>query len=141
MASSYQEFIALYKKLEVDRLIKLMEIESKKALTVSQGQDGHFTILKFTNGYKVTLGTPDLDTGQGRSQVRQLDSFDTLKAALVHCLAMAAIGKTGLELPDPEHPECDWCQLGMIRDRVSSTEVWHYDEDLPGQSFKCKYND
>ena len=139
----YLHFASMYKKLEVDRLIKLMEIESRKALTVNHTQgDDHFTILKFTNGYKVTFGTPDLDTGQGRAQVHNLESFSSLKSALVHCLAMAAIGRTGLELPDPKHPECDWCQLGMKRDQgISDSGVWHFDEDLPGQAFKCKYND
>jgi hypothetical protein len=46
--------------------------------------DGHYTIFKFTTGYKIMLETPDLDSGAGREQVRGLSSFETLREALIY---------------------------------------------------------
>ena len=48
--------------------------------------DGHFTLLSFTTGCKCAFGTPNLDTGEARSQVRKLKTHKTLEAALVDTL-------------------------------------------------------
>ena len=44
--------------------------------------DGHLTLLRFTQGWKVGLGTPDLADGQGFNQVLQLPVYPTLHEAL-----------------------------------------------------------
>ena len=44
--------------------------------------DGHFMILKFTTHWKACLGTPNLDTGEGREQVWDLKSYNTLAEAI-----------------------------------------------------------
>ena len=130
----YLHFASMYKAKTIDQLIMLMEVES-----CNYGHSGQFTILRSEIGYKVTFGSPDVSTKSGRAWSQQLQLFDSLKDALVHCLAMAAIGKSGM--PDPKHPQCEWCQKGLKRDREISGGVWHLDEDLPGQAFKCLYTD
>jgi hypothetical protein len=50
---------------------------------VFRREDGHLTIMRFTTGWKVMPGTPDLDTGAGRDQIMILTSHKTLEAALV----------------------------------------------------------
>lgn len=49
-------------------------------------RDGHLTILRFTTGWKILLGTPDLDSGAGREEVWQLPTYPTLREALVATL-------------------------------------------------------
>lgn len=56
--------------------------------TARNQHDGHLTILRFSTGWKVCFGTPDLDTGNGREQVLTLPGFETLEAALQHLLAV-----------------------------------------------------
>lgn len=43
---------------------------------------GHLTILRFTNGWKVTLGTPNQDAGDGRVEMDQLTTYTSLESAL-----------------------------------------------------------
>src|SRR5437763_6902846 len=43
---------------------------------------GHLTLQRFTTGWKVVLGTPDLDSGAGRHEVAALPAYPTLEAAL-----------------------------------------------------------
>lgn len=45
--------------------------------------DGHFTILKFTTGYKVGFNTPDIRTGLDQEKINNMRYFDTLKPALI----------------------------------------------------------
>jgi hypothetical protein len=47
---------------------------------------GHFTIFKFSTHYKAMIGTPNLDTGDGREEVKKLKSSPTLEGALVIAL-------------------------------------------------------
>jgi hypothetical protein len=82
------EHRALLQQFEVDRLLTLLTIEAKKH------HDGHYAIFAFTAGYKVALGTPDLDVGTGRSQLRALRSWSTLKAAVVEALVQAQAFET-----------------------------------------------
>ena len=44
--------------------------------------DGHYTILKFTTGFKVAFGTPELYGPFGRFQVQLLPNFLTLIQAI-----------------------------------------------------------
>jgi hypothetical protein len=73
---------------------ELMEIEDfdletlvglAERLAVEEA-DGHLSIMRFTSGWKVVLQTPDLDTGGGREEVANIQSFGTLKEALVYLL-------------------------------------------------------
>jgi predicted aspartyl protease len=70
----------LLRTMSLEDLLTLLTIEAHKA------HDGHYTILAFTNGYKVAFGTPDLDTGAGRSQVFSLPEYTTLQAAIIAAL-------------------------------------------------------
>lgn len=45
--------------------------------------DGHLTILKFTTGWKVFLGTPNLDIGEERERISSMKSFESLELALI----------------------------------------------------------
>lgn len=56
--------------------------------TARNQHDGHLTIMRFSTGWKVCFGTPDLDTGNGREQLLMLPKFDTLEAALQHLLGV-----------------------------------------------------
>lgn len=44
--------------------------------------DGHLAIMRFTRGWKVMFGTPDLDGGDGRWEIRGLANYPSLEAAL-----------------------------------------------------------
>ena len=37
--------------------------------------DGHLTIMKFSSGWKCMVGTPDLDSGEGRKQIEVLEVY------------------------------------------------------------------
>ncbi len=49
--------------------------------------DGHLSILKFTTGYKIFLGTPDLDIGEDREKIWNMPSFVTFEEALTNFIA------------------------------------------------------
>ena len=66
-----------------DKLAELMTAATTLAKTKA---DGHLTILKFTGGWKVAFGTPELDVGAGREEVAMLPAFKTLEEALQHLL-------------------------------------------------------
>ncbi len=60
----------------------LIELLKKAVEVADRHHDGHITFLKFTTGWKVSFGTPDLDTGYGRKEIRDLKAFDSLQEAL-----------------------------------------------------------
>ena len=66
--------------LDLETLVGLCEIAA------SRDTDGHLTILRYTTGWKVMLGTPDLRSGEGSAEIDELESFGTLKEALVDLL-------------------------------------------------------
>ncbi len=66
----------------------LMQIAQAKAASVSSG---HLTIMKFSTHWKILFGTPNLDSEDGRIQVWNLKSYDTLKKALVDILTMEEV--------------------------------------------------
>lgn len=128
----------LYRRFETDRLIKLLEIAAH------MHADNHFTILRFTGHYKVMLGTPDLDAGAGRGEVACLPAWTTLKDALIDCLIRIAQGRPFVELRDPEHPFCPFCQSPTEMPRERTTDDagrWgHLSRD--GQDWvPCLYQD
>ena len=53
----------------------------------NQEHDGHLTIAKFTNGWKVAFDTPDLRGGTASDQFWKLKSSRSLKKALKNLLA------------------------------------------------------
>jgi hypothetical protein len=63
----------------MNSLEKLINLAEKIA---SEKTDGHITMLKFTTGWKVFLGTPNLDYGEERDKVSKLQSYSTLEVAL-----------------------------------------------------------
>jgi hypothetical protein len=75
-----EEHTRLLRAFEVDRLLKLLALEAKKQ------HDGHYAIFSCTTGFQVAFGTPDVDGGQGRDQLRQLPAWKTLKEALIAAL-------------------------------------------------------
>lgn len=64
----------------MDELTQLFERVEQIA---AREHDGHYTLFRFTTGYKGAFGTPNLDNaGAGRRQVRMLPSFKTLPELL-----------------------------------------------------------
>ena len=60
----------------IETLIKQAEnIAKEKA-------DGHLSMLKFTTEWKIFLGTPNLDIGEERERISELEAFPTLAEAL-----------------------------------------------------------
>jgi len=47
---------------------------------------GHLTIMRFSTEWKVMLGTPELDTGEGRKQARALKGYESLEDALSYLI-------------------------------------------------------
>jgi hypothetical protein len=58
--------------------------------------DGHFFIFSFTTHYKGGFGTLDLDTGEGRDEVRNLPAFSSIKD-LLDCMLELCCGCIGLQ--------------------------------------------
>lgn len=69
-------YLAEQEQTEVARLLEMAEYRA------AQRYDGHLTIMRFTTGWKVMFGTPDLDGGTGRDEVADLTGYPTLAIAL-----------------------------------------------------------
>jgi hypothetical protein len=63
---------------EID-LIRHLE----KIVNENEFCNGHLTIMKFTSCWKIMCYTPNLDSGDGRDQVRAVHGYLTLREALV----------------------------------------------------------
>ena len=63
--------------LTTEELIEIFET------LVYERNDGHLTIMRFTTGWKVMPGTPNLDTGAGREEIWKLKSYKTFRDALI----------------------------------------------------------
>jgi hypothetical protein len=61
--------------LDLNTLLALAE------RTAVERADGHFTLMRFTTGWKCMLGTPNLDDG-GREEVSALPAFGSAREAL-----------------------------------------------------------
>ena len=68
------------RSLDLNTLIQIVEELAKNEA------DGHVSMLKFTTGWKVFFGTPNLDIGEEREQVAKLQAFETLSQALEHLI-------------------------------------------------------
>ena len=63
-------------------LLILNELENMAC----EENDGHLTIMRFTTGWKVFLGTPDLDVGGDRELVYDIPEEMTFEEALRYAL-------------------------------------------------------
>lgn len=57
--------------------------------------DGHFTLMRFTTGWKAMMSTPDLDTGDGRNDVYDIPMEDTIQSAIMEALHRHVAQKEG----------------------------------------------
>lgn len=64
-------------------VVALLALAEAQALQVA---DGHLTILRFTTGWKVALGTPDLLGGDGYGELRHMLPYPSLEEALLALL-------------------------------------------------------
>jgi len=78
---------------------KTSEIDSMDLATLvslaenlANEQDGHLSIFRFTTGWKVILGTPNLDTGQGREEIKKLKAYKSLRYALASLILKTDVG-------------------------------------------------
>jgi len=62
-----------------NNLLTLLSLAEEIAL---KKIDGHLTIMRFTTHWKCMLGTPNLDSDSGRTEVGELQYFNTLEEAL-----------------------------------------------------------
>ncbi len=76
----------LLESMGTEALLNLLKIFA------NEYQDGHYTIMSFTTGYKIMFGTPDLDSGKGRDRVNQLPIYQTMKEALVWAILVTIKG-------------------------------------------------
>jgi hypothetical protein len=70
---------------EVDRLLKLLELDAQKS------HDGYYAILRYHSGFKVAFGIVDLQhpgcvPSKGYMQVAEMQHFPTLKDAIIEAL-------------------------------------------------------
>ncbi|OQA93941.1 MAG: hypothetical protein BWY27_00007 [Bacteroidetes bacterium ADurb.Bin234] len=72
--------LAKYENLNLETLIALAE------KVAAEASDGHLTLMRFTTGWKAFLKTPNLDTGDGRKEVADIQMYATLKEALINLL-------------------------------------------------------
>lgn len=66
-------------KPDLRTLIALAEIKARDC-------GGHLTIMRFTTEWKAMLGTPELDTGEGRKQVLSLKGYESLEDTLSYLI-------------------------------------------------------
>lgn len=65
--------------MDTKDLMELLELLTSRHIGK---YDGHLTIMKFSTNWKVMAGTPDLDHGKGRGQIRDASVGETLEKAL-----------------------------------------------------------
>jgi hypothetical protein len=73
--------------LDLDTLMALAE-----RIAVER-DDGHFTLMRFTTGWKCMRGTPDLD-GDGRTEVAALPAFGSVREALASFICVGKASAT-----------------------------------------------
>jgi len=64
----------------IENFAKVIEIANKD-------YDGHFTIFKFTTGYKVVFGTPGMDVKDRKILYKQVPQCMDLDKAFLHAIA------------------------------------------------------
>jgi hypothetical protein len=73
--------------IEESEKFSLDEIELVFEAIAALEYDGHYTLLRFTSGYKAAFGSPDLRTRFGAEQVLKLKLFSKAKDAMVAAIA------------------------------------------------------
>ena len=68
--------------------LDLSEIEVAVGAIAKLKHDGHYTALKFTSGYKVFFGTPDLRSGSDSEKIWEMETFNDLKTEMVFSIEM-----------------------------------------------------
>ncbi len=69
-----------YEKMTIEELLNLVETLAKES------NDGHLTMMRFTSGWKIFLGTPDLDSGDGREQIGKQVSYKEIRDGMISLL-------------------------------------------------------
>ena len=62
------------------------DIESLFAALAKKYTDGHYTILKFTTGYKAGFGTPDIRSGGDDVNIEAIPMSDTIMGAVLFAI-------------------------------------------------------
>ena len=79
-----EEHRKLLSRFEVDRLLKLLDLEAKRS------HDGYYAIFSFHSGFKVAFGIPDINPPgcrqQGYAQLCEMTHAPTLKEAIIEAL-------------------------------------------------------
>lgn len=68
-------------KTRLEKLLDALEV------VANLKSDGHYTIFKFTTGWKIMLDTPNLDTGKQRDLVWNMKMHPTLEEAIEGLIA------------------------------------------------------
>lgn len=66
-------------ELTLEQLFEIVELCCKET-------DGHFTLMKFTTEWKAMFSTPDLDTGKGRKEIKNIPGFATMEDAILDAI-------------------------------------------------------
>ncbi len=66
--------------------VTLGEALKKIEAIANEKYDGHYSILKFTTGYKVFFGTATMDYDADYQKVLQLPSFDNITVGIVNAV-------------------------------------------------------
>lgn len=69
-----------YEGKSLEELLPLLED------LASRQCDGHLTLMKFTGGWKVFLGTPLIDGGEGRDQLSSEIRYNSLRDGIISLL-------------------------------------------------------
>lgn len=65
---------------------------------MKSAHDGHFTLMRFTTHWKAMFNTPNLDSGDGRDEVKRIEPSETAEGAVIIAIRdlMKEIKKTKL---------------------------------------------
>jgi hypothetical protein len=78
-----------YDEKEKEDAVRTARILAALEELARQRYDGHLTIMRFTTGWKVQLGTPDLLGGSGYAHVWMLPDCKDLNVAMAGALVSA----------------------------------------------------
>ena len=63
------------------------EIECLFAALAKKYTDGHYTIFRFTSGYKAGFGTPDIRGGGDDGNINMSPAFPSIREAMLYAIA------------------------------------------------------
>lgn len=67
--------------------VTLEEAMMKIQKVANMYYDGHYTLMKFTTGYKVFFGTPDF-SDEGRKKIEEMPAFENVTTAIVNAVIL-----------------------------------------------------